>query len=292
MYKDVNKFSKSVGFDKDSLIEAFKIEKEFHDKISVEKDFDKRQELYGWVYPIVHKIYGKDKRHNFDLSIKGKKRVAWLFKKELKGKSVIDIGCGDGAFLYAIKDSYEHKELCGVDLSQPALPDDGSDDGIEFVNANIVRFDLDKKYDVAMLDNVYEHISVLDKDEMLNSVSKALDKKGKLILWLPNRLFGPSDVTRINDFSYSGSIPANGTHLNESTYAEVMSDLEAHGFKNIKSLIPHRRIKYAFTWFRFPASVMRYLERSKWYLWLCKNVRYNGQCFMRYPIILVATKNE
>ena len=290
MHKDLKKFSKSIGFDEESLVKAFKIEKEFHDKISVERNFEKRQELYGWVYPLVHKIYGKDKKHNFDLSIKGKKRVAWLFKKELRGKSVLDIGCGDGAFLYAIKASYEHKHLCGVDLSQPALPDDGSGDGIEFVNANIVRFKLDKKYDVAMLDNVYEHISVFDKDDMLESIHSALTDKGKLILWLPHRMFGPSDVTRINDFSYSGSLPANGTHLNESTYGEVMADLEAHGFTNIKSLIPHRKIKYAFPWLRFPASIMRKLESTSIYIWLCKNIRYDGQCFLRYPILLVAQK--
>jgi hypothetical protein len=55
---------------------------------------------------------------------------------------------------------------------------------------------------------------------------------------MPNRLFGPSDVTRIIDYSRTGKTRAQGTHLNESTYGDLIPILERNGFQNFRTILP------------------------------------------------------
>lgn len=285
-FKYLEKYSKETKIPKKNLVDAYLLEKEFHERIEKELVFEKRQKLYNEIYQRVHKIYGKDKA-NIENRIKIKNRFIWLFRKELKNKSVLDIGCGDGSMLMALSKKGISKKLTGVDIS-PINNSQHND--INFIRDNILTFRIESRFDVVVLDNVYEHISPLDKDSLLKSISKVLTPNGKVILWLPNRNFGPSDVTRIVDLTYSGKTPAMGTHLNESTYTEVIEDLKRHGFSNFKTILPFRRIMYLFSWLRIPSNYFISIERNEALLKILKKIKINGKCFFRFDVIVIGHK--
>jgi 2-polyprenyl-3-methyl-5-hydroxy-6-metoxy-1,4-benzoquinol methylase len=286
----LDEFSKFTKIDKKNLLRAFEIEKEFNIKINNEPSPAKRKELYKWVYSQVHVLYGKDKLNDLDKSIAEKKKIAFLFKKEFINKSIIDIGCGDGALLFAINKSYSHKKLLGVDISNITPKDLNKD--ISFINSDIVNFELNKKYDVAVLDNVYEHISKSDSDDLLTSTINSISKGGKIIFIVPNRNFGPWDVTRIFDFTYSGKTKSMGTHLNETTYSELINKLKDRGFNNFMSPIPLRKVKYLSFFLRFPSKWMVFIENSKFLMNLIKKFKFNGKPIFRFEVILIASTSE
>lgn len=114
-YINVNRFSKSIKIPVDNLIKAFEIEKLFHEQILKEKSFEKRQKLYQNVYNTVHPLYGKEEI-DIQKSKNPKDKVVRLFCKELEGKSILDVGCGEGYFLESISRNLKHKDLVGIDV--------------------------------------------------------------------------------------------------------------------------------------------------------------------------------
>jgi SAM-dependent methyltransferase len=264
-YPCLNRFSNAVGIAPDRLLRAFEIEKRFHDAILLERDFSKRQALYAEVYTKVHSIYGKVVSRE---SENPKDRIVRLFASELRGKSILDIGCGQGHFLRSVKQQLVHGRLVGIDISKSVLP---TEDGIEFIWGDIIEMPEMGKFDVAISDNVFEHIAPQDADRHLQSIVRSLRRGGTFIALIPNRLFGPSDVTRILDFSYSGRIPAKGTHLNESTYSEMRKYLLGYGFRNLRTVIPIPRLKFWMGSTRIPISSLIFLEKH--FAWLFRGIR-------------------
>jgi len=130
----------------------------------------------------------------------------------LKNKSILDIGCGDGYFLQSISKNFSHKRLVGIDVSLPSLTKHHPD--IEFKVADIINFNLNYKFDIVFSDQVLEHIAPVDLSMHLHAVELSLKDGAVFIVNVPNRLFGPSDVTRIVDFTCTGKTAAQGTHLN------------------------------------------------------------------------------
>src|SRR5262249_37205221 len=135
---------------------------------------------------------------------------------ELRGRSILDVGCGAGEFLRSCAHLAEPTRLVGIDVF--VQPTEFPQYNLSFVRGDVVQFDLSEKVDVAVSDNLYEHIAPQDIATHLGSIRRALRTGGTLILFTPNRLFGPWDVTRIIDDSYSGRTLAQGTHVNETTY--------------------------------------------------------------------------
>lgn len=279
-YPSLYQFSKDIGITPEKLIKAFEYEKDFHEKILEESDFNKRQLLYEDVYSTVHEIYETTK-HAPDPNKKHK--TVKLFKKELYEKSVLDIGCGEGNFLLCIENKLKHKRLVGLDVSVGVLPKSSK---VEFIKTNIVNFDLGDKFDVITSDNVMEHIAPNDIDIHLRSVVRHLKSKGTLIIMMPNRLFGPNDVTRIIDYTNSNIVPAKGTHLSEMSYKEIIKLLKEHGFTEFKTVIPIPVIKYMFPNVRIPAKFMVTLEH-KIMLNLLYKIKYRSRCLLTQPIILI-----
>jgi 2-polyprenyl-3-methyl-5-hydroxy-6-metoxy-1,4-benzoquinol methylase len=171
-------------------------------------------EAYGRLYQLHEKAGWQDRA----AGERSKAQLVRLFRKELEGKPVLDVGCGTGTFLRTIYTNLEHKALVGIDLSAEVLPDE--EEHIEFIRGNVIDFKMDKKFDVAFSDNVVEHIASDDLSTHLLSIKNALKPGGTLIVITPNRLFGPSDITVIVDSTYTNRVGALGMHLNETTYSE------------------------------------------------------------------------
>lgn len=285
-YKDLKKFSDSIRISAERLVQAFEIEKEFHHKILNEPSPQKRKKLYEDVYKTVHKIYGKTESDINKLP-NPKDKLVRRFKKELENKAVLDVGCGEGYFLASISRQFHSKDITGIDVSIPSLSIQRKD--INFVESDIIDFNLEKKFDVVFADQVVEHIAPSDLPTFLNSVKKALARRGKFIFLTPNRLFGPSDVTRIKDFSYSGKTAAEGTHLNELTYTDIIPILLSNGFTNLKTILPLPKIKSLFPNFRLNPTLLKYIENSRLLMWIIYNLKYKGFPLLKFETIIICS---
>jgi len=286
-YPHLDKFSKAIGIPAERLSQAFEIEKTFHENILREQSFETRQALYKNVYATVHAIYGKDSTDIFSEQNPNDATVR-LFSKELMSKSVLDVGCGEGHFLASISKNLRHKELVGLDVSIPRLSLHHPD--IAFKLGDIVQFNLRQEFDVVFSDQVLEHIAPVDLKLHLDSVRSSLKAGGLFIVNMPNRLFGPSDVTRIVDFSNTGRIEAQGTHLNESTYTDLIPILEQNGFRRFRTVCPIPKLKYRLTKFRMAPSLLRLIENRRVLLSLLHRIQLRGRCIAQFDVTLICTK--
>lgn len=97
-----------------------------------------------------------------------------------ENSDVLDIGCGDGAFLNYLKDKKEVNEL-GIDISTSGIERTKQ----KGVNAQIKRIDdfgSDEKFDYVVMSEVIEHVSNSE-----HFVRKSFDMVDKaLIITIPN----------------------------------------------------------------------------------------------------------
>ncbi|MCP9767656.1 methyltransferase domain-containing protein [Lacihabitans sp. LS3-19] len=286
-------FSNKTGLPQEILAEMFKVESNFNELILKEKDFYKRKELYDYVYSKSAELVEPYSKDYFGELVKAKSEILKIFKKEVDGKSIIDIGSGSGAFLYAIaKSKLDYKSLYGLDVKAPTLPKDKYSDQVKCFQRNVIDFELPQTFEVAILDNVYEHIALDDKDLFLNSISKSLVKGGKLVLLIPNKLFGPTDWTILIDNSHTGKIKAQCLHLDETTFKDVIKTLEIYGFSNFISPLPFiafNKVRQFFPNFRLPSKFYAALENSL-IIRKLKKVKFKGKSIVRMEIVIIAEK--
>jgi len=291
-YPSLLQFSKSINIPYEDLVEAFEIEKKFHEMILNEKLKSNRKALYQRLYSTVHPIYQRSKSNN-QYCCEIKSRYALLFKKELRNKSILDVGCGQGAFLIScarLSKTLNTLKLCGLDVTIPNNDIIEQYPQIEFINSDITEFKVDQKFDVIYSNHVLEHMATDDLNTHLTSIKEALNIGGTLIINMPNRLFGPSDVSRIIDFSYTGKIQSMGSHLNELTYNELISILKKYEFINFRTVFPHTKLRYLFRFFRMSTTILCKLEKSKFFLNFLHSMKYHKTCIAKLEISIICNK--
>jgi len=279
------RFSRETGISEDKLVSAFEIEQAFHTRIVSEDDPARRRDLYREVYETVHPIYGEDDSDP-RRGEGGKERFAHLFRREIEGRSILDVGCGAGDFLRSVARRAAHGRLVGLDISTPVLPRDAQ--GIEFVNGDVVRFDLGDPFDVVLSDNLVEHVAPADLPAHFESLRRALKTGGTLIVMAPSRLFGPCDVTRIVDCSYTNRVAARGTHLSETTYGELIVGLGKFGFARFRTVCPIPKVRFLFAWWRMSPAPLCWVERHMSLIRLLHRVQLRGRCVFRLDVTLIA----
>jgi SAM-dependent methyltransferase len=291
VFPDIEAYSKEAGLSPEVLEEAFKLENHYHNLLVNEDNAKKREALYDEFYSNLLQFYGRTAKDDGSLEdrIATKNPQVTLFEKELKGKSIIDFGCGEGYFLMNIQKKIPYKKLAGVDVFIPETLKNHPN--IQFISSGIINFNTEEKFEVAFSDNVIEHLSPLDLMDHLRSVYESLVPGGKFILVMPNRLFGPMDVTRIMDNSSSGRIPAQGGHLNESTYYEMKDALSKIGFLNFKTVLPIPKFKYStFKNSRIKADWIIGIEQSNFLLNIFRSIKVKGRCPVRFTVTLICQK--
>lgn len=286
-FPDIHKYARLENLSPDVLVAAFRLEEKYHRLLLEEADFDKRAVLYDKFYSELIPLYGRTaspaaKDYSKDKYVK-------LFRKELEGKSIVDFGCGQGQMLLAIHRLLKTKRLAGIDV---VFPEElKSHPSIQFIEANLMTYRLEELIDVAFSDNVLEHLVPADAQIHLSNIYQNLKPGGKLIVIMPNRLFGPWDVTRIKDFSQSGQLAAQGGHVNESTHYEMIEMLRKAGFSSFSTIVPIPKLKYwLFSDIRMKTGWIEGLEKRAWLLKILKLVRYKGACQLKFPVTLVATR--
>lgn len=291
LYPDIFNYSKATGRSIPLLVKAFEIESNYHKKILEENDRIKREALYEEFYSKLLNVYERNAEieKGIDVRIQAKDPQARMFQRELLGKSIIDFGCGEGCFLMNLQRNLSYESLAGVDVY---IPDKLKEhDGIDFISSSITNFKTSKKYDVAFSDNVIEHLAPDDVKDHLKVVYDSLKPGGNFILIMPNRLFGPSDITRIIDDSSSGRIAAKGGHLYESTYGEMMRNLTEAGFNNFQTVLPIPKLKYSLLKnIRISPRWIFNIEESPFWLSMFRSLKSKGKCIIRFSITLKCQK--
>ncbi len=258
-YPNLETFARDIGLAEEALMASYELENVFHDKILAEPSIDVRRALNAEVYTKAFQIYAFEFKIDLDAKSSPKDDLVALLRPELEDRSILDVGCGGGAFLLSCARTLEHRELLGLDVFAKDL--DVPERKLAFKSSDVVRFSVDTPFDVAVTDNVYEHIAPQDIDEHLQSIRAALKPGGKVVILTPHRYFGPWDVTRIVDNSNSGWIPARGTHINEVTYGELAAKLVANGFADLETVPPKVRLGYRPSPARVPLDMFCRAER-------------------------------
>jgi SAM-dependent methyltransferase len=235
-------FAAETQVSEENLVAAFRLETEFHRRLLLTDDARDRKLLYSELYAAVHALLRPTGTPTAQRRIEKQREqqaraLALCFRKELVGHSILDVGCGDGHFLKTLKTLIPHGDLWGLDVSRTQLPSD-CEDHIRFVQQDVVSFSLSRKFDIVFSNQVQEHLSPSDLPEHLTSIHRVLSLNGQFIVRVPNRFWGPSDITRIVDNTYTGNIPAQGSHVNETSYGELIPLLREHGFHKIRTVVP------------------------------------------------------
>jgi 2-polyprenyl-3-methyl-5-hydroxy-6-metoxy-1,4-benzoquinol methylase len=283
-YPYLKVFSKYIKMHESTLIHAFEIESRYHNLINNEIDIEHRKKLYSEMYSEVHKLYRSNSSYMLNEIFT---RKAKLFQREVSEKTILDVGCGKGAFLLTLEKLGHQNSLWGIDIS---IPDSvkNSNVNIKFIDSDIIEFDLQTKFDVVYSNHVIEHMSDFDLPLHFSSLIRHLNHNGKLIINMPNRLFGPNDVTRIVDFSNTNRLKSLGSHFNEMSYAELLEILKKFGFTKFKSPIPNLYLKYLFPWVRINSTLIAKLEKNSYFLGFLYSIRPFRRCLLAYEVSIVA----
>ncbi len=157
-----------------------------------------------------------------------------ILKNELGNKTVLDIGSGSGCIAvslakYSTKTSVTALDICkdAIELSQRNAKE--NDVNLEFINADILNYKSDKKYDIIVSNPPY--VLELEKKHMSKNV---LDYEPELALFVKND--DPLQFYKaILDFA-KNSLNKNGEiyfEINESYKDEIMELVNNYGYSNV-----------------------------------------------------------
>jgi SAM-dependent methyltransferase len=102
-------------------------------------------------------------------------------------ESLIDIGCGDGRFLRELRGHYPETRLLGIDYSiQSIRLARAMNPNLDFEVRNILDNPKSKKFQIATLIEVLEHIPPENVEKFAQRVRSALVPEGHVILTVPH----------------------------------------------------------------------------------------------------------
>jgi 2-polyprenyl-3-methyl-5-hydroxy-6-metoxy-1,4-benzoquinol methylase len=271
-----------------NLVEIFQLEREFHRRILETASAEDRKRQYHELYERVHILKQRDT--NELLEEGGFDRLVLTFRRELANKSILDVGCGNGMFLTTVAKLLPHGELWGLDTSSINTKD--TEQPFRFLQEDVTSFTVPRQFDAVFSHQVFEHIAPADSVTHLRSIHSALLPNGTFIVCLPNRHWGPQDITRIVDNTFRGRIPAQGSHLNESSYTEMVPMLEANGFRNVRTVAPLGAFIPWARAIRVKPWINRILERSATLRSFSNLVAKNNRPIFKNPIMLVCERAD
>jgi 2-polyprenyl-3-methyl-5-hydroxy-6-metoxy-1,4-benzoquinol methylase len=111
--------------------------------------------------------------------------------KQIGFKSLLDVGCGDGRFLYEISQRFSDYQLAGLDYSQRAIDFAKiimRETKVECVCGNIRDQDLfKKKFDIITLIETLEHVKFDEVKPFLTGIDNYLKEDGSFIITVPSK---------------------------------------------------------------------------------------------------------
>lgn len=217
----------------------FEHERKYHDLLLAEKDPKQRVELYGEAYSKTYELWFalEPGRVSFGTS----NDLIVFLGPLLKGKKVLDFGCGYGESLVHIARYAEQTVGCEitaflVEQAHNTLQREGlGAKASVFLNPPNSQMKIeitDNQFDVVFSTDVIEHLHPDDAKNHLVEVRRILKPGGMYVINTPHRLSGPFDVSV--HFVPRGSSP-QGLHLLEYSYGELVERCAEAGFSAVEA---------------------------------------------------------
>jgi 2-polyprenyl-3-methyl-5-hydroxy-6-metoxy-1,4-benzoquinol methylase len=172
--------------------------------------------------------------------------------EENKINNFIDLGCGDGIIIRAIKKNFPKIKITGIDISprrinnlKEEFPEE------EFYCVDVCKTKLNKKYDFVHSSQVIEHVE--NDKEMVKEMERLLSEKGVLFV---------SSVIKTGPMIYKyrnkGKFVLDPTHEREYKNQKEFLDLFKENLKLIKSWIVPVKRKFFYFNIRIPQYFLVY----------------------------------
>lgn len=174
-----------------------------------------------------------------------------LLREWLKPDTVyLEIGCGDAALTFAVAPKV--REAIGVDVTPDLIDGAKAPANFRFVLSSGSDIDLpDASVDVVYSNQVMEHIHVDDVEAQLREIARVLKPGGHYLCATPNRVIGPTDVSKYFDDE------PTGFHMKEYDVGELQVMFLKAGFSHVGFLVARRGVIFA----RPPYALLRGVER-------------------------------
>lgn len=245
------------------LQQFYETEKELRDEILKSKP-EERVEKTMWAYDELFRkipwhpaLTEKSGEEVPELSRLRAEKFARLIGKPCK---VLEIGCGMGNLMIGL--SNMGYDCTGLDVSEIRIAKlkHLESESLKFVHAEgtVLPFE-DGSYDVVISMQLFEHLHADDAAPHLREVRRILSDKGKYFLETPNKLIGPSDVSRF----FTDGEP-EGFHLKEYSIQSLSKEFYKNGYSKVNVILWYSRNLPAFKanlletiWSFFPKNIRR-----------------------------------
>lgn len=158
------------------------------------KQFKRTEELdeYSWTQGYYHATHenwdGITWTRNFhELCLRD---LAIFAMGDIKGKKILDLGCGDGLYMLIL--AQMGAEVCGQDVSSKniegansILKKNGFNCETKVGSASKLMF-LDNSFDMAFSGDFFEHITLVEKKDVVSEVFRVLKPGGSFTIKTPN----------------------------------------------------------------------------------------------------------
>ena len=167
--------------------------------------------------------------------------------KKFKFRSLLDVGCATGDFLYFAEKKFPDASFFGIDVDKDllAIAKEKTKDGCNFVKENIWELNkIIKKYDVVTAFAISGYFD--DEIKFLDPLIKSLNKKGVLIV---QGLFNMNGITVRTEWKKKGEWQPGLNQLNFERVKDYLEEekfmLKVHRVKiktkiNFSKEFPHR----------------------------------------------------
>jgi 2-polyprenyl-3-methyl-5-hydroxy-6-metoxy-1,4-benzoquinol methylase len=136
------------------------------------------------------------------------------FMPGAKDANILDIGCGNGMFLYYLK-AQGYTRYFGIDADNSSLGIVRNHISTQVQNISAVDFLRDKEntYDLVIMNEVLEHIPKEEIVPLIRQIHRSLKPGGIYISYVPNMENPFTNYTRYHDFTHTIGFTQNSLQM-------------------------------------------------------------------------------